>query len=122
MSRSPSKGQAGVDPYSVPLEKIDVSDSELFETDTHWGYFERLRKEDPVHYCAVSDFGPYWSVTRYDDVVTVEKNPEIYSSTRSIVVGDPDPAFPLSAGFITMDGPSTPPIARWCSRSPPRAT
>ena len=100
----PSKGQAGADPYSIPLEKIDVSDSELFETDTYGGYFARLRKEDPVHYCAASDFGPYWSVTRYDDVVHVEKNPEIYSSARSIVVGDPDPDFPLEAGFITMDG------------------
>jgi len=100
----PSKGQAGADPYAVPLEKIDVSDSELFETDTHWGWFERLRKEDPVHYCAASDFGPYWSVTRYGDIVHVEKNPEIYSSARSIVVGDPDPNFPLEAGFITMDG------------------
>jgi cytochrome P450 len=57
-----------------------------------------------VHYCAESDFGPYWSVTRYDDIVQVEKNPEIYSSARSIVVGDPDPSFPLEAGFITMDG------------------
>ena len=57
--------QAGADPYSIPLERIDVSDAELFETDTHWGYFERLRKEDPVHYCAASEFGPYWSVTRY---------------------------------------------------------
>ena len=101
----PSKGQAGADPYSIPLDRIDVSDSELFETDTHWGYFERLRKEDPVHYCAQSDFGPYWSVTTYADVVHVEKNPEIYSSARSIVVGDPDPSFPLEAGFITMDGP-----------------
>jgi cytochrome P450 len=100
----PSKGQAGADPYAIPLEKIDVSDAELFETDTHWGYFERLRKEDPVHYCAASEFGPYWSVTRYDDIVHVEKNPEIYSSARSIVVGDPDPDFPLEAGFITMDG------------------
>jgi cytochrome P450 len=101
----PSKGQAGADPYSVPLEKIDVSDSELFETDTHWGWFERLRKEDPVHYCAESEFGPYWSVTTFDDVVTVEKDPETYSSAVSIVVGDPDPDFPLEAGFITMDGP-----------------
>jgi cytochrome P450 len=100
----PSKGQAGADPYSIPLEKIDVSDSELFETDTHWGYFARLRKEDPVHYCAASDFGPFWSVTRYDDIVHVEKNPEVYSSARSIVVGDPNPDFPLEAGFITMDG------------------
>ena len=100
----PSKGQAGADPYSIPLDSIDVSDSELFETDTHWGYFERLRKEDPVHYCAQSDFGPYWSVTSYDDIVHVEKHPEIFSSARSIVVGDPDPDFPLEAGFITMDG------------------
>jgi cytochrome P450 len=101
----PSKGQSGVDPYSIPLEKIDVSDSELFETETHWGYFERLRNEDPVHYCAESDFGPYWSVTRYEDVVYVEKNPDLFSSAHSIVVGDPDPSFPLEAGFITMDGP-----------------
>lgn len=101
----PSKGQAGADPRSIPLDRIDVSDSELFETDTHWGYFERLRREDPVHYCAASDFGPYWSVTRYHDIVHVEKSPEIYSSARSIVVGDPDPDFPVEAGFITMDGP-----------------
>lgn len=101
----PSKGQAGADPYSISLDRIDVSDSELFESDTHWGYFARLRAEDPVHYCAQSDFGPYWSVTKYDDVTHVEKHPEIFSSARSVVVGDPDPAFPLEAGFITMDGP-----------------
>ena len=76
----PSKGQAGADPYSIPLEKIDVSDAELFETDTHWGYFERLRKEAPVHFCAESDYGPYWSVTRFDDIVRVEKDPETFSS------------------------------------------
>jgi cytochrome P450 len=100
----PSWGQAGVDPYSIPLEKINVSDSEIFETDDLWGYFERLRREDPVHYCAESEFGPYWSVTTFDDIVHVEKHPEIYSSAHSIVVGDPDPDFPLEAGFITMDG------------------
>jgi len=96
--------QAYTDPYSVSLDKIDVSDAELFETDTHWGYFERLRAEDPVHYCAQSEFGPYWSVTRYANVVEVEKNPEVFSSARSIVLRDPDPDFPVEAGFITMDG------------------
>jgi cytochrome P450 len=99
-----SKRQAGADPYSIPLDQIDVSDSEIFETDTLWGYFERLRNEDPVHYCAESEFGAYWSVTRFDDIVHVEKNHETFSSARSIVVGDPDPDFPLEAGFITMDG------------------
>jgi cytochrome P450 len=101
----PSKGQAGADPHSVPLERIDVSDAELFETDTLWGYFERLRNEDPVHYCADSEFGPYWSVTKFDDIVTAEKDPETFSSEPTIVIADPDPAFPLTAGFITMDGP-----------------
>ncbi|MFP6656052.1 MAG: cytochrome P450 [Myxococcota bacterium] len=101
---APSLGQAGVDPYSLPLEKINVADSELFETETLWGYFERLRKEDPVHFCAESEFGPFWSVTKFDDIVEVEKDPETFSSARSITVGDPEPDFPLEAGFITMDG------------------
>jgi len=100
-----SKGQAGADPYSIPLDRIDVSDAELFETDTLWGYFERLRNEDPVHFCADSEFGAYWSVTKFEDIVWVEKHPEIYSSVPSIVIADPDPEFPLGAGFITMDGP-----------------
>jgi cytochrome P450 len=97
--------QSQLDPRSVPLDKIDVSDPELFETNTLWGYFERLRAEDPVHYCGASENGPYWSVTRYADVVSVEKDPELYSSARSIVLPDPEPDFPLEAGFITMDGP-----------------
>jgi cytochrome P450 len=97
--------QSTSDPGSVPLEDIDVSDSELFETDTHWGYFERLRREAPVHYCCASEFGPYWSITKFDDIVHVEKHPELFSSRRSIVVGDPPPDFPLESGFITMDGP-----------------
>ena len=102
----PSKGQATADPASIPLEKIDVTDSELWVTDTHWGYFERLRNEAPVHYCAESEFGPYWSVTKFEDIVTVEKDPETYSSVPTITVGDiPEDSITQNAGFITMDGP-----------------
>jgi len=98
--------QASVDPASVPLDQIDVTDSELWSTDTHWGYFERLRNEDPVHYCHDSEFGAYWSVTKYEDIVYVEKNHEIYSSEPTITVADPEPDdLAQNAGFITMDGP-----------------
>lgn len=100
----PSLGQATADPYSVPLDKIDPSDAELFETDTLWGYFERLRNEDPVHYCSDSVEGPFWSVTKYDDIVTMEKDAETFSSDRAITLADPEPDFPLSPGFIAMDG------------------
>jgi cytochrome P450 len=104
-SPTSSLGQAGTDPYSVPLETINVADSELFSTDTMWGYFERLRKEDPVHYCAESEFGPYWSVTRFNDIVQVEKNDKVFSSVPTILIGDPPPDARIQPGFISMDGP-----------------
>ena len=103
---APRRKQAGVEPKLLPLSQIDVSDYELFTTDQLWGYFARLREEDPVHYCAESEFGPYWSVTKFDDIVEVEKNPEIYSSEPSPVIFDPPPRAVLqNAGFISMDGP-----------------
>ena len=104
-SEPPSLGQASADPYSISLEKINVADSELFSSDTMWGYFERLRKEDPVHYCAESEFGPYWSVTRFNDIVEVEKNDKVFSSVPTIVIGDPDPSVRFKPSFIAMDGP-----------------
>ena len=104
---APSKGQAGADPYSIPLDRIDVSDAELFETDTLWGYFERLRKEDPVHYCAESEFGPYWSVTRYNDIMAVDTNHQVFSSDAAlggITIRDVPPDFRRES-FIAMDQP-----------------
>jgi len=95
---------AAVDPYTVPLAQIDVSQSELYEKDLIWPYFERLRKEDPVHYCANSDFGPYWSITKFDDIVYVEKNHDLFSSEWGIVLGDRPEDF-QTTNFISMDPP-----------------
>lgn len=91
------------DPYDIPLDKIDVSNPALYETDSHWRYFERLRNEAPVHYCADSLFGPYWSVTRYDDIMAVEKDTETFSSFPTIVIGNQDPDFTVKQ-FIAADG------------------
>ena len=38
--------------WATPLDEIDPSDGYLHEDDSIGLYFERLRKEDPVHYCA----------------------------------------------------------------------
>ena len=92
------------DPYSVPLEAIDVSQAALFENDKHWPYFERLRNEDPVHYCPDSMFGPYWSVTKFDDIVYIEKNHELFSSAPGIVLADRPDDF-QTVNFIGMDPP-----------------
>lgn len=92
------------DPYSIPLEEIDVSQSRLFQTDTQWDYFKRLREEDPVHYYANSEFGPFWSVTKFNDIMTVDKNHEVFSSEGGIVIGDRAADF-KTPNFISMDPP-----------------
>ena len=66
--------------YAMRLEDIDVSRPELFRSNTMWPYFERLRKEAPVHYCPLSRVGPYWSVTKYKDIMHVETNHGVFSS------------------------------------------
>ncbi|MGI9327344.1 MAG: cytochrome P450 [Pseudomonadales bacterium] len=92
------------DPQSIPLSEIDVSNPSLYEANRHWPYFERLRREAPIHYCANSTFGPYWSVTRYDDIMAVENDHETFSSEPAIVIGDQDPNFTVKQ-FIASDPP-----------------
>jgi cytochrome P450 len=89
---------------ALPLASIDVSRPELFQTDTHWAYFNRLRREDPVHYCGQSMFGPYWSITRFRDIMDIEKNHQDFSSEPGITLAD-RPADFQTVNFISMDPP-----------------
>ncbi len=90
--------------YSMPLEDFDVSDEDLFLDNVHWPYFERLRNEDPVHFCKDSAFGPYWSVTKFEDIKLVDTNHEIYSSEGSITIDEQEEDFEMPM-FIAMDRP-----------------
>ena len=95
---------ARAEAYSTPLDKIDVSLQERFASDTIWPFFERLRREDPVHFTAESEFGPYWSVTTYNDIMTVETNHAVFSSQGSISIQDQAEDF-VTPMFIAMDPP-----------------
>jgi cytochrome P450 len=92
------------DPYSLPLDAFDVSQPELFRTDSHWEYFRRLRREDPVHYCASSPFGPYWSITRFRHIMEIEGNHQDFSSAPGITLADRPEDF-QTINFISMDPP-----------------
>ncbi|MCZ6658352.1 MAG: cytochrome P450 [Gammaproteobacteria bacterium] len=100
------------DPRDVPLDQLNPGHPDLFEARVELSYFARLREEDPVHYCADSQFGPYWSVTKYRDIVEVDSSHQIYSSDSrlgGITLGgiadpDPDPTFHLPM-FIQEDPP-----------------
>src|SRR5262249_48589950 len=90
--------------YATPIEAIDPSIAERFRDDTIWPFFERLRHEDPVHFTADSRYGPFWSITRFDDIVAVDTNAEVFSSASGVGIGAESTAFPAQM-FIAMDPP-----------------
>jgi len=89
------------------LTSIDVSDPHLYQDDTWRPLFAQLRRDDPVHCCEASPFGPYWSVTRYDDIFAVELDHANYSSSSElggIQITD-QPKGQERVSFIRMDPP-----------------
>ncbi|MEM8766063.1 MAG: cytochrome P450 [Pseudomonadota bacterium] len=98
------------DPYEISLEEINPVSPRLFQENKMWGYFERLRKEDPVHFNEIPEAGRYWSLTRYEDIKAVDSNHEQFSSAHGITLGIPV-GTPLPDGalgiemFIAMDPP-----------------
>lgn len=92
------------DVETLDLTEIDVSNPFLYRQGQWLPYFKRLRDEAPVHFQANSAFGPYWSITRYDDIITVDKDFETYSAEPQIVIGTPPEGLDIEM-FIAMDPP-----------------
>jgi cytochrome P450 len=90
--------------YSIPVEEIQPLNPELFRSDTLWPYFDRLRAESPVHHQVHEEMGPYWSVTKYNDIMEVDTSHQAFSSEPSITAFDPEEDFRLPM-FIAMDPP-----------------
>ena len=88
---------------NAKLNQLDVSNHFLFESDAHWPLFERLRKEDPVHFHEDSRYGPFWSITSHDAIMEVEADHHSFSSEPNITITDGPGAG--STAFIAMDQP-----------------
>lgn len=104
MSEAPTINMAEFDPKDLALEDIDIAQRSLWIEDKKMAFFERLRDEAPVHFCKDSEFGPYWSVTRYKDIMEVDGNWQDFSSEPAITIVEPEEDFPLPM-FIAMDPP-----------------
>ncbi len=99
---------ANLDPYDLPLEKINPANPELFYRDLHWRHFARLRKESPVHWTDESSFGPYWSLTKFGDILRVEGEHSLFSSDWThggITIGGMPESSAEMPMFIAMDPP-----------------
>ena len=92
--------------YAIPLADINLTDAELWRSDSIWPYFERLRAEDPVHLHPPEHHraGAYWSVTRFNDIMAVDTNHEAFSSEPNITLDEQIEGFTLPM-FIAMDPP-----------------
>ncbi len=101
------------DPAAVELAKLDPGNGYWFEQDKELQVFDRLRAEDPVHFTEDSMFGPYWSLTKFDDVKYVDTHQQLFSSdimNGGIRLGgrplqEPPPAMFHLPMFIMQDQP-----------------
>jgi cytochrome P450 len=98
------------DPWAVPLEDINLIDGRLFQQELHWAHFKRLREEDPVHFNELPRIGRYWSLTKFEDILAVDKNHADFSSAHGIAIGpaidaERDPLQLPLTNFIAMDPP-----------------
>lgn len=92
---------------SMDIADIRVGNPKLFQNGVELPYFRRLRDEDPIHLAEDSPFGPYWSITRYADIMEIDKDHQRFSSDSShggIIIGGTSegPSVPM---FIAMDPP-----------------
>ena len=97
-------------PWDMPLEDINMNEPGLFQADLHWEYFRRLRQEDPVHLNEDEEWGRVWSVCKFNDIMAVEKNHQVYSSEDGITLGLPKSRMFerenfQTTNFIAMDPP-----------------
>ncbi len=100
---------------SLALDKINPASADRFQNDTIWPYFARLRHEAPVHFTPDSEYGPYWSITRWNDIMAIDTDHEAFSSAEGIALANlvdvaeqekiVGPRRRNGAGFITMDPP-----------------
>jgi linalool 8-monooxygenase len=94
---------------------VDLASPDLYVSGVPHEVFTWLRREDPVHWNPVANGRGFWSITKYDDIVAISKNPEVFSSAREHgghriydenIVGTAGlGAEETDAPFISMDPP-----------------
>jgi cytochrome P450 len=95
---------------AVTLETLQVADEDLWREGPPHEVFRELRSRCPVHWSAGIAQSPldagFWSVTKADDVHTVSRDWETFSSASNIIISDHMVPVEIVQGmFIGMDPP-----------------
>ncbi len=95
----------------LSLSEINPFNAHLFRENRWQDHFARLRREDPVHFNELGSAGRYWSVTKWDDVRTVDGDWKTFSSAEGITLAPkvgtllPEEVSSTFNAFIAMDPP-----------------
>lgn len=96
----------------IPVSQVDLADARIFAEGRQHEIFRVLRREAPVHRNAENEnVEPFWSITKYEDVMQISRQPELFSSAKGITQMarnvDPNDAGYAVQGrmLITMDPP-----------------
>ncbi len=65
----------------MQLSDINLLDLDVFASGPPHDWFSLLRAEAPVYWHPDGADGGFWAVTKYDDIVTVARNPALFSSS-----------------------------------------
>ena len=93
--------------YAAPLESLNPGDPAAFANEEMWWKFERLRAEEPVHYTPDehTEHGPYWSITRWDDIIAIDTDTARFSNEVSTSLALPG----SNPSILRMVGPDATP-------------
>jgi cytochrome P450 len=94
-------------PTAVALDQVDLTDLDAFARNEGWAMFDTLRAEDPVHWNpeAPPNSG-FWAVTKYEDIWTVDRDPETFTSTQYVNLEEvDDDLMDLRRSMLETDGP-----------------
>lgn len=69
----------------------DITDPDVYTAGVPHATFQRLRDDDPVSWWDERDGSGFWAVTRYDDLLHVSRNTDVFSSARGIRLEEMSP-------------------------------
>ncbi len=78
-------------PINLENPHLDITDPDVYVAGIPHATFQRLRDHDPVSWWDETDGAGFWAVTRYNDILEVSKNPQIFSSAKGIRIEDMKP-------------------------------
>jgi cytochrome P450 len=85
----------------------DITDPDVFVQGVPHATFERLRAEDPVSWWVNDEGVGFWAVTKYQDLIDVSRNPEVFSNAQGITLEDMEPEdFEARRNMLEHDAPS----------------